>query len=143
VIVIDIAKKWMGTFLISRFVRQIRFKILSAIVTLMFVVFVIAWVYKMFDSHDRGYEIYTTSAQEVGSSSSAHKKVFAEEEEKREALLESQRQEKEFTKTKLKKQMSNECQFWKLQKKMGKSAVAGAKINQYCNVNIRASQQKL
>ena len=130
--------------MISRFVKQIRFKILSAFVTLVLVVSVFAWLYKMFNFEDRTrvYESYTASGQEVGSSSSVHRKVFAEEEEKREALLESQRQEKEFTKAKQKKEMSNECQFWKLQKKMGKSAVAGSKINQYCNVNVKSSQKK-
>lgn len=132
-----------GKFLISKFIMQIKFKIVNACITLMLVVCVMAWLYKIFGFQDKArvYESYTAPAGSTVGNNVSNKSAFAEEEEKREAALESQRHEKEFTKAKLKQEMSNECQFWKLQKKMGKSPVANAKINQYCYLNAKSSHK--
>lgn len=129
--------------MISKFIMQIKFKIVSACITLMLVVCVMAWLYKIFDfqSKTRVYESYTAPVGNTVVNSVSNKNAFAEEEEKREAALESQRQEKELTKAKLKQEMSNECQFWKLQKKMGKSPVANSKINQYCYLNTKSARK--
>jgi hypothetical protein len=53
-------------------------------------------------------------------------------EDQREKVLAEKADSEETAKKKLQKEQSNECLFWKQQKKLGKAANADAKIAKFC-----------
>ena len=104
---------------------------------------VIAWIYKISTYKPPLPEVYISSLPDTEVAfKTSDKEVFAEEEENRQVQLEAQRTEEMLAKRKAKKEMSTECQFWKLQKKSRKSAVADKKIEQYCTITDEASSIK-
>lgn len=122
---------------------KIKFTIIVGGIVLLLVAGVIGWVYKIsgIQKQINPPEIAVSSVQ--AAPSETHKNVFAAEEEQREIFLEQQREAQEIVKKQAKKEKSNECVFWRLQHKQGKSAVAAKKVEQYCVLSPEELSSKL
>lgn len=124
---------------------KLKFRLVVGCIVLVLSVGVFGWVYKIsgIQRKLKTPEVTVASVHAVSAPAETHKNVFAAEEEQREVLLDQQREEQELAKKKAKKESSHECQFWRLQEKQGKSAIAGKKIEQYCVLGAEENPTKL
>lgn len=118
--------------MINKLLLSVRLKIVRAIVVLILLACVIAWLDKMFNFSGRGTpEESQVIATQSSSVASAPKTAFAEQEKIRDEQISNPRTGT-AAKTNLTQKMSDECQFWKLQQKKGTSALASTRVKQYC-----------
>lgn len=122
--------------MVNKLLLSIRLRIVRALVLLIIVICIVAWLDKMFkfSGRDKPAASFVESTQ-ASSVHRAPKNAFAEQEKNREELLATQ-SDKKLIKTNLTQKISDECQFWTLQKKKGTSALAGTKVKQYCKTPI-------